>query len=126
MTDGPQFRLIHLNAPGGVEYSELFAKPNPGHPVIFAPDGLSLVEGGASAAHGDNVPTPDRPAEVRFWDLATRQVKLVLPTAPGAVSSLAFSPDGRILVAGHTNGCIYLWYAASPKDVNAYSAIAGH
>jgi RNA polymerase sigma factor (sigma-70 family) len=59
------------------------------------------------------------PAEVRLWETTTwREVgsfpapnRGSIPTDRACASSLAFSPDGRILATGHVDGTILLWDA---------------
>src|SRR5262249_54851754 len=57
--------------------------------VAYSPDGTLLV--GATAA-----------GVVKVWDAKTGQVRAILP-APFA-GPLAFTPDGRLLAAGHGDG----------------------
>jgi WD40 repeat protein/serine/threonine protein kinase len=72
--------------------------------VLFSPDGLSLV-------------TADwwlsRRSSVRFWDCASGTQKGA-PLRKGKwAHAMAFTPDGRLLVAGTYDGTIEIWDAAS-------------
>jgi WD40 repeat protein len=49
---------------------------------------------------------PDR---VVLWEVATGTKRLTIPNAPDAVSSVAFSPDGRRLAIGMTDGTVVIW-----------------
>jgi RNA polymerase sigma factor (sigma-70 family) len=70
----------------------------------FSPDGRTLA---STATDG-----------VRFWDLATGEPALGLPTirAPIGVSSVAYSPDGTKLAIGHYVGMIQFWDLAAGKE----------
>jgi WD40 repeat protein len=65
------------------------------HAVAFTPDGTTLATVGG-------VPG------IRLWDMATLQERTVLST-DSVVLSLAFSRDGRSLVAATFPGPVVLW-----------------
>lgn len=67
-------------------------------PIAFSPDGQCLVA--ASGAH------------VRVWDLTGRPIA-VLRGHEGAVSDLAFSPDGTRLVSVSNDGTGLVWDVAA-------------
>jgi hypothetical protein len=70
--------------------------------VVYTPDGKQLVSGGFDGT-------------VRVWDLAT--LKEVQKLAfPGAVYSIALTPDGKTLAGGGPNA-LRVWDLPSGKDV---------
>jgi protein kinase-like protein/WD40 domain-containing protein len=71
--------------------------------VAFSPDG-TLVAGAGATGRG--------PAFV--WNAATGQRDATLYDPGGqSVDDVAFSPDGKLLAVGDTDGSIYLWDTAS-------------
>ena len=86
--------------------------------VAFSPDGLTV----ASGSHDKTV---------RLWNVETGQQlgvfvghsddirigpKAILAEDPGNVSSVAFSPDGRMIASGAWGGTIRLWDVASGRQ----------
>jgi WD40 repeat protein len=71
--------------------------------VAFAPDGRSLagIDANGGAMWLWNISDPAHPA---LLDQPLRPA-----AADGAVSSLAFSPDGHTLAGGDNNGRVWLW-----------------
>lgn len=95
--------------------------------VAFSPDGRLLAVTSPGLSHGDspqkNVlrttpPTPE--GRITIWNLETRQE---LQTLSGhgdlTVWSVAFSPDGKQLVSGGSDGNVWLWNLSTgtPKHV---------
>jgi hypothetical protein len=75
---------------------------NPAEALASSPEGTRLARGGSQT--------------VQFWDTATWQVVNHPRFAPGVdwklptpVSTLAFSPDGKLLAAGASRGPIKVW-----------------
>ncbi len=74
----------------------LLVNEGPVWSVAFSPDGKILAGGYYHNVHGKES------GGVVLWDLVTRQrlVEEPLPVEEGPVTSVAFSPDGKILAAG--------------------------
>jgi len=54
---------------------------------------------------------------VKFWDSVTGQERLTLKT--GAVTSVAFAPDGKTLATASPDGTVKLWRAATDQEATA-------
>jgi RNA polymerase sigma factor (sigma-70 family) len=66
-------------------------------PVAFSPDGKTIAMGGAG--HSRNFGNVTRAlSDVRLWEIATGKLLWAFEGELGEVNSLAFSPDGRMLV----------------------------
>jgi hypothetical protein len=72
--------------------------------VAFSPDGRTL----ALAVH-DGSGIVNRPGEVRTWDVAQRRPGALHGAHPRRVEAVAFTPDGRFVVAAGLDGAIRFW-----------------
>jgi WD40 repeat protein len=81
------------------------------HSLAFSPDGKTLAVGG----EGPPIPLPSMPGmgELKLWDMATRSEVAQLEGYVGVVNSVAFTPDGKTLLAGSSG--IGLWDVATGK-----------
>jgi WD40 repeat protein/energy-coupling factor transporter ATP-binding protein EcfA2 len=91
--------------------------------LAFSPDGRTLAVGGHSSDIGDN----GSGGFVDLWDLTSPSHPVLLERAPtpaadsfdfiSSVESLAFSPDGRTLVAGRSADDVNIWNVSQPGDL---------
>jgi WD40 repeat protein len=84
--------------------------------VAFAPGGRILASADGGSQFGD----ARRPRTIRFWDVASGKELARIGGHDSDVLALAFSPDGKRLVAGLGNGTALVWdtpAAAKPPAV---------
>jgi WD40 repeat protein len=81
------------------------------HAVAFSPEGRRLATGGSGRE------------AVKLWDLATcpcrELITLSLSGQGSMFSYVAFSPDGRWLIARDWEGGLHLWHAPSWDQIEA-------
>ncbi len=109
-------------------------KPLTGHrsgvsSVVFSPDGKLLASGGSDQTVRLWQVASRRPRGMPLTDLVQRQYlsavqRDVAPGHDGTVRSVAFSPDGKILASGSSDGTIGLWHVASQQPVG--ELLTGH
>jgi WD40 repeat protein len=74
--------------------------------VAFSPDGSTLAT--ASAPMEGPWRKMSR-TEVKLWDAITARERVTLLQVPHFIYALAFSPDGRVLATGGSDGRLELW-----------------
>jgi WD40 repeat protein len=94
--------VVHVwNARSGGKEFELTTKNVMS--VAFSPDSKRIVSGNENGM-------------VRVWDVASRELELLLEGHNGCTSSVGFSPDGKHIVSGAYDGKVNIWNAGSGKE----------
>ncbi len=93
--------------------------------VAFSPDGRRLASG-SGQRDGDTSHSRET-HYIRLWDVATgKEVRKFLPREQADVSSLAFSPDGKILASVGRNSwkqntpTVYLWNPETGQELSRF------
>src|SRR5262249_11249300 len=80
------------------------------HRARFSPDGKTLVtDSGATPWYDNN-------GSLHLWEVTTGKPRGKLTGHSGRVSSLSFSPDGRLLASGSADTTVLVW------DVRGFAA----
>jgi RNA polymerase sigma factor (sigma-70 family) len=116
---GGEDSKIHLwDAATGRELQQLRGHVGPIYGLAFSPDSMMLASGAGSSAPSA-LAHPPEDAVIRLWDLKTGKCRPLLGP-PGLASSLAFSPDGKLLAVGGGGTSIYLIDIATGKRQQQY------
>jgi WD40 repeat protein len=90
--------------------------------VAFSPDGRYLAAGygyGYQRVHGYN----DGDSSVRVWRVSSGELVSTFTGHSDAVTSVAFSPDGKWIISGSEDTTVKLWDAANGRLLRT---LAGH
>ncbi len=108
-------RISLVNLARGEEVFTLPAHPPlPGAAALaWSPEGRAFASVGA---------TDD---SLRLWEVVTRSERLAPIRLPSRGSSVAVSPDGRLVATGETDGFLRLWDVRTGKELAARAAHSG-
>jgi WD40 repeat protein/serine/threonine protein kinase len=107
--------IIIREIPSGRVHHPLRGHKGVAWTVAFSPDGRFLATGGGEYR------TPNQ--EVILWDMATGLESRRFPNLPGGVSGVAFTPDGRRIIA--TAGrAILAWDVETERPAPSFTAPA--
>lgn len=87
-------------------------RPDSPSSIAFSPDGQTLASGGGRGGYlrinGKEINIPKR-GMVDLWNVRNGQLTRTFTGYSGIVTSVAFSPDGRILAGGSVDKTIKVW-----------------
>ena len=88
-------------------------------PLVFSPDGKLL-------AIGTDYMSTASPLGVQLWDVPERKLAGAVatpdPVAPGCVTAIAFSPDGKLLASADDSGTIWISDVADRKQLTTIAS----
>ena len=94
--------------------------------VAFSPDGKTLASGGGAYPVNRNPLDQCEDNTVYLWDVVKCRPKTKLIGHIGLINSVAFSPNGHILVSGSQDGTVLLWDvdAITDESIHVTTSIA--
>lgn len=82
--------------------------------VAFSPDGRRIVTGTGPTT---DISSGGEDNTAKMWDVASGRELLTLKQQPGAVLSVAFSPEGNRILTGTWNQMAEVWEVASTNQI---------
>ena len=77
--------------------------------LAFSPDGRSIAGGAGVIDEGRGASVEDFKGEVFLWDVVSGDLKQKFPGHTRSVTSLAFSPDSRLLASAGLDRMLKIW-----------------
>ncbi|MHC4572732.1 MAG: WD40 repeat domain-containing protein [Planctomycetota bacterium] len=128
-SDDGSFAVRLWDAATGKELKRFETGNDPVSSLAFSPDGLVLasahgiMEKKPRIGPGGRMVRPVSSNTIRLWDVRTGKQAASLKGHSDAVTSVAFSPDGKVLATGSMDGSVRVWEVSSGKEIDK---LGGH